>query len=268
MGFRREFATAVPETTMRFTGHPMHAHAQPHVVHMVMGRGVLTVEGEAIVLEPRTSVWLAAGVPHAVRLEEHSIVLGPLLAAGVEPGRRIERLGVVPAITDLMLARMAAEPRTEEQHAVFTGALEELLLRLGSEAFAAPLPVHPLVARIAEVSVGSPATLAALCARVGMSERQVQRIFAEETGMSFSRWRTRRRLNEAVRCLRGGSSGMSAARTAGFATRAGLLRALSRESGVPIEVLREDPLAAAPVPPAVQGGVRGIERLSPPAAPR
>ncbi|GAA2105711.1 hypothetical protein GCM10009823_31280 [Brevibacterium salitolerans] len=246
MGFRREFATVVPETAMRFTGHPMHAHDRPHLVHLVMGRGRLTADGTDILLEPRTSVWLAADVPHAVRLEEHSIVLGPVLAGHVAPAVRVQRLGAVPGITRLMLARMAAEPRTPEQCAVFTDGLEELLLQLRVEAFPAVMPVHPVAARIAEAAVSSPAPLAALCARVGMSERQVQRIFADETGMSFSRWRTRRRLSEAVRGLRGGASATSAARAAGFATRAGLLRALSRESAVPVEVLREDPLAAVP----------------------
>lgn len=248
MGFRRELATSVPENAVRFVGHSEHVHDVPHLVHMVMGRGTLTVHGARIVLEPRGSVWLAAGVPHSLSLDEHSIALGPLLAPHSSPGERVRRLGVVPAITDLMLARLAAQPHTEEQCALFTDSLDDILTAISTDEFVAPLPVHPTARQIAETAVGSPATLAALCGRVGMSPRQAQRIFAAETGLSFHRWRTLRRLNRALRSMRSGSSGESAARLAGFSSRASLLRALSRESGVPLADLRVDPLACLPAP--------------------
>lgn len=249
MGFRRELATAVPENRVRFVGHPEHVHDVPHLIHMVMGRGTLTVDGERIALEPRNSVWLAAGVSHALSLYEHSIALGPLLDPRTSPAERMRRLGVVPAITDLMLARLAAQPHTEQQRALFTDSLDEILTTLDTDRFAAPMPVHPTVAQIAESAIDSPATLSALCDRMGMSTRQAQRIFATETGMSFHRWRTRRRLNRALRSLRSGSTAESAARAAGFATRSSLLRALSRESGTPLDTLRANPLACLPTPP-------------------
>lgn len=48
----------------------------------------------------------------------------------------------------------------------------------------------------------------------------------------------------AVEHLRGGGELTAAARAAGYATRVGLLRALSRESGVPVSVLAEDAVRA------------------------
>lgn len=243
MGFRRELATSVPENSVRFTGHPKHVHDVPHLVHMVMGRGTLTVDDERIVLGPRSSVWLDAGVPHAMSLDEHSIALGPFLDPHNTPGIRIRRLGVVPAITDLMLARLAAQPHTDQQCALFSDSLGDILTAISTDEFVTPVPVHPTVYQIAESSVDSPATLATLCDQVGMSPRQVQRIFAAETGMGFHRWRNRRRLNRALRSMRSGSSAESAARIAGFSGRASLLRALSRESGVPLAALRANPLA-------------------------
>lgn len=254
MGFRRDLASAVPENRLRFTGHPEHVHEVPHLVHMIMGRGVLSVDGAKITLEPRTSAWLAADVPHALALDEHSIALGPFLSPHVTPVGRVRCLGVVPAITDLMLARLAAQPTTDEQCALFTDGLDEILLAQSTDQFDAPMPVHPTVVQIAEIAVDSPATLAVLCQRVGLSTRQAQRIFVAETGMSFHRWRTRRRLNRAVRSMRNGSTGESAARVAGFATRASLLRALSRESGVPVDDLRADPLAHLPLHAATTVG--------------
>ena len=125
MGFTRELAMAVPESRVRFFGHPEHTHQVPHIVHMVMGRGHLTVDGSGITLEPRTSVLLAPGVPHALELDRHSIALGPFLSPRNTPVERVRRLGVVPAITDL-IADGAADNRTDR------GA-GNLVLILGSD---------------------------------------------------------------------------------------------------------------------------------------
>lgn len=234
---------AVPESRVRFFGHSEHSHEVPHIVHMVMGRGRLTVDGSVVTLEPRASVLLAPGVPHALVLDEHSIALGPFLSPRNTPVERVRRLGVVPALTDLMLARLAAQPYTHEQVTLFTDSLDDIVSALLTEAFAVPTPAHPTARQIAEVATDSSATLAELCGWFSISPRQIQRLFLGETGLTFQQWRTRTRLNVAIRALRGGSSGESAARSAGFANRAGLLRALSRECGTPIDDLRIDPLA-------------------------
>lgn len=233
---------AVPESRVRFFGHTEHVHEVPHIVHMVMGRGRLVVDGSTIVLEPRASVLLAAHVPHALDLDEHSIALGPYLSPRNAPAERVRRLGAVPAITDLMLARLAAQPHTEDQVALFTDSLDDIVSALLADPFAVPTPIHPTARRISEVARDSPDPLATMCERSGISPRQIQRLFLSETGLTFHQWRTRHRLNLAIRALRGGSSGESAARTAGYSNRAGLLRALSRESGTPVDALRVDPL--------------------------
>lgn len=77
-----------------------------------------------------------------------------------------------------------------------------------------------------------------------MSARQVQRIFVTETGWPFSRWRGRARLNAAVAHLAGGGDLAVAARLSGFSTRAGLVKALSRETGIAADRLTADPRAA------------------------
>lgn len=256
MGFRRELAEAVPEHRVRFVGHPEHVHQVPHLIHMVMGRGLLRADGGAITLEPRHSVLLAPGVPHALDLDDHSIALGPFLSPRNSPVERVRRLGVVPEITHLMLARLAAQPHTDEQVALFTESLDHTIADLHTDEFAVPLPVHPTARQIAAAATGSAETLTTLCDRAGMSTRQVQRLFVDETGLTFHSWRTRHRLNRAIRGLRGGSSCESAAHTAGYSGRASLLRALSRESGIPLEDLRDDPLARLTPGPAGMVGHR------------
>lgn len=244
MGFDPALANAVPENVVRFVGHTTHVHEEPHLIHMVLGAGTLSVDGESIRLEPRISVWLDRDVPHALTLDPPAIALGPLLAPQVRPSRRVQVLGAVPAISDLMLARLAAQPHTEAQVDLFTRSLETVLLRLARDDFRAPDPVHPVVARIAHESVLSTATLAQLSARAGITPRHVQRTFRAETGMGFVRWRRRRRLSIAMRALATGTTPAVAARRSLFSSSTSLLRAMSSESGVPFEELREDPVSA------------------------
>ncbi|MGO1341600.1 MAG: helix-turn-helix domain-containing protein, partial [Cellulosimicrobium funkei] len=109
-------------------------------------------------------------------------------------------------------------------------------------------------------------TLDELADRRHASARHVQRLFVEETGLPFGRWRTRAHLNVAIARLRGGSQLDAAARAAGYATRAGLLRALSRETGQPVADLARDPLAVLDRAPRDAGpgarAARADERLS------
>ncbi|MBK0331614.1 helix-turn-helix domain-containing protein [Brachybacterium sp. MASK1Z-5] len=247
MGFDPALARAVPENAVRFLGHAEHTHEVPHLVHMVMGHGVLTAPGHRLVLEPRSSVWLAARVPHALDLSDHSIALGPVLREEISPDRPVAALGVVPSIAELMIARMAAGPTSPSQCDLFTDALERILVSLQQDAFPTPLPTHTTVRRIAFEACALPeATLGGLCSRHRISPRQAQRLFREQTGMTFTRWRRRRLLSEAARSLRGDSSLASAARSAGFGGREDLLRALSQETGVPVPEVRQDPRAHLP----------------------
>jgi AraC-like DNA-binding protein len=60
--------------------------------------------------------------------------------------------------------------------------------------------------------------LEALSAECGASKRTMQRLFAEESGMSFSRWRQRARLVHAMQSLAAGQSVTNAALEAGYST--------------------------------------------------
>lgn len=246
MGFDPHLARTVPESTVRFEGHAEHVHDEPHLIHVVMGKGVLTVPGGRRVLEPRSSVWMDGRVPHALELSEHTIALGPILELSVRPPEPLVMLGVMPAITDLMLARLAAEPYTPEQRAVFTRALGRILLDLDEDPFAVPEPTHAVARTIGrEAQQHGETTLQYLCARHQVSTRHVQRLFLEQTGVSFRTWRTRRALGVAARSLREGASRAAAARVGGFSSASALLRALSRHTGTPEVELRRDPLAFA-----------------------
>lgn len=237
----RSLGTVVPENTIRFLGHDTHTHAEPHLVYVVSGIARMTVDGEPLMLRRRESVWLASHVPHSVSLSDDGMVLGPLLDAADAPQQRVRTLGVVPALAEVMTTILGAAPRTAEQVAPFRAAIGRILQRQSRQYFPVSLPTHPVCAALARDALRLPYTLERLAEKHRMSPRQVQRVFLEETGVPFARWRSRARMNAAVALLLGGSDLAIAARASGYATRAGLVRALSRETGVLVEDLIADP---------------------------
>ncbi|WP_152360792.1 helix-turn-helix domain-containing protein [Microlunatus speluncae] len=240
--------TVVPRHSIRFLGHDEHSHEVPHLVHLVRGSARLTVDGEPIRLRQGESVWLAAEVPHAMRLTPGSLAIGPMLSPGSAPaGTRVRRLGVLPALTTLITTILGAAPETPAEVLPFRRALEELLGGLDAEHFAVRQPVDPIVRRLADEAAAGTDTLDRIAARNYLSVRQAQRMFLDETGLPFTRWRTRTRLNRAVAALRAGESLDAARRAADYATRTGLLRALSRETGRSERDLAADPLGALQV---------------------
>ncbi|QJW36772.1 helix-turn-helix domain-containing protein [Cellulosimicrobium protaetiae] len=246
----------VPGNSIRFLGHDTHEHDEPHLVHVVAGTAKLVVDGAALTLRAHENLWLAPHVPHSMRLPGESMALGPVLSPGVEPPSRVHRLGVVPAITSVLTAVMCASPATPEQVVPFRAALEDVLRGLAGDYFALTLPVHPVARAVAEDARRGAATLDELADRRRASARHVQRLFVEETGLAFGRWRTRAHLNLAVARLRGGSHLDAAARAAGYASRAGLLRALSRETGISVADLARDPVTALAAPRVEDAGGR------------
>jgi AraC-like DNA-binding protein len=240
----RSLATVVPENSVRFLGHDTHTHDVPHLVYVVTGTAEITIDDDEVITLRRTeAVWLAAHVPHAARLSPDGMVLGPLLDAEVSPPQRVRVLGVVPALVDVMTTVLGAAPNGD-QVGPFRAALGEILGQLSRQYFPVTVPSHPSARALAREAVRSPYTLEQLAERHHLSPRQVQRVFAEETGLPFARWRSRARMNAAVSHLLGGGTLPTAARMAGYSSRAGLLRGLARETGIAPEELAADAAGA------------------------
>jgi|GEM_PF-1039035 len=97
----------------------------------------------------------------------------------------------------------------------------------------------PLTAPIAQALVDDPAstlTLDEWAARLHVSPVSIRRAFLTETGMPFSRWRTRARLRLAVERLRAGEPVTAVAHAVGMSHN-GLLAACRRDLGLPPSAL-------------------------------
>lgn len=229
---------------VRFHGHAPHSHDTPHLVYVIAGTGRLTIDDHIITLRAGQCAWIPANVVHCLDLSDDGMALGPMLSQdGAPPGGRTRVLGPVPALSELITVLLCAAPETEEEREPLRSALEKLLRAIAHEFFPLSIPDHPVANAIALEAARFEGTLDDLAERQFTSVRHIQRLFIEETGLTFARWRTRARLNLAIVSLRAGDSVSAAVQVSGFSTRTGLLKALSRECGFPLEKLMADPAA-------------------------
>lgn len=227
---------------VRLSGHPWHTHPEPQLIYVAVGGGRVLVPDEVHELAVGDAIWLPAHCQHALELTPGGVVLGPLLSAtSGPPGDSPRLVHAHPGLPPLMITLLGVAPDSDEEVAHFRRAIENLLADSLPGWFDLPRPTHREAARIAECCVDSSETLEQLARRHFVSARQLRRVFLAETGMSFAQWRTRARLNIAIDLLGRGVTARVAAEAASFATREGLLKALSRECGLSAERLVADP---------------------------
>jgi len=105
-----------------------------------------------------------------------------------------------------------------------------------------PHPVDSRARKLADrlrANPREPRSLAALSMECGASKRTMQRLFAEESGMSFSRWRQRARLIHAMQSLAAGQSVTTAALDAGYGTTSAFISMFRKQLGTtPARYLR------------------------------
>ena len=92
----------------------------------------------------------------------------------------------------------------------------------------------PRAVRVAEVLVADPSDrrpLEQICKMAGASKRTVERLFQEEAGMSFGKWRQQLRLMQGMRFLAEGAKVTHAALEAGYSTPSAFISMFRRALG-------------------------------------
>lgn len=239
-----DLRTVVPQSGPRLAGHRPHRHQVPELIYVVAGRAEVKAAGVSHRLSAREALWLSPGVLHSTRYADEGMAFGALLSDSTRPAGEVQVIAPMPRLDSLMRTILAAAPVGEQQIAPFRDALDALLCSLGRPHFTLRRPRHPAARRVADADPTEPVTLSDLARREAISLRQLQRIFADETGLSAARWRRRARLNLAVTAIRSGRSLAGAARNAGYSGRSSMVRALARETGLSEETILADPVAA------------------------
>lgn len=227
-----------------------HHHDRDQLVHGE--RGVMTVRTDdgAWIVPPGYAVWVPAGVIHEVRAASDVAMRTLYLRrdAGVPVGPRC-RVVAVPALVRELIGRVVTLPREYPEagaEARLVAVLADELVELPSAPLDLPLPRDRRALAVAEALIVDPADgreLSEWGRDAGASTRTLARLFQAETGMSFGRWRQRRRLLAALERLAAGEPVTAVALDLGYASPSAFIAMFRRALGAPPTRYLKDPTA-------------------------
>jgi AraC-like DNA-binding protein len=204
---------------------PSHFHDRDQIVYA--SRGVMTVRTSAgtWVVPTHRAVWIPAAVPHTITMSGmvamRTLYLRPRLAKALP--RDCCVINVSPLLKELILhacTLATLKKRIKRQHHLIDVIIDQLEaiqmvpLQLPNLADARALRVAEVL--IADPSDGRP--LAQICKVSGAGKRTIERLFQEDVGMTFGKWRQQLRLMQAMRLLAEGEKVTYAALEAGYNT--------------------------------------------------
>lgn len=241
-----------------------HAHPRGQLLWAVTG--VIKVASHACiwVVPPSHAVWIPGGVPHRVATETDA----EMLNLYVDPSRELRKgkgpMGQGCAVLELTpflreLIRLLGERSPGGVYDARVQRLAEVALdelkALPEAPPSLPGGQDPRLVRLTRHLATNPADtrpLAELARVVGAAPRTLERLFRNETGLSFRQWRNRLRLLAAIDALNRGESSTSIAFSLGWSNPSAFAAAFRAQFGAtPQRFLQRPPLpldAVAPPP--------------------
>ncbi|MCC7001045.1 MAG: helix-turn-helix transcriptional regulator [Gemmatimonadaceae bacterium] len=233
-----------------------HDHAWLQVVYAESGVMTVSADDHQWVVPPHRCLLLPPRVPHAVSIVSttamRTLYLRHSLARGLADAIRV--MDVSPLLRELILECVqlgALDRRTAQDRALATVLLARLR-EAPTLGVGLPLPADPRARRVAEFVLADPGAslpLADLAARAAASARTIERLFTDETGLSFGRWRQQARLQHALRRLAEGDPVTTVSLACGYDSPSAFSAMFRRALGAnPRDYLSAPRAAAVPRP--------------------
>ncbi|OKK25156.1 AraC family transcriptional regulator [Streptomyces sp. CB02488] len=220
-------------------------------------RGVLGVAvDDAHWVLPRTmALWIPAGVVHRTGATRDAV----LCSLYFHPDRcDKDWTQPTPVAVDGLLAHLIAhlgrDNLPDDERLRAEAVVLDLLHPLPATPIDVPEPTDARVRAVADALLArpdDPRGLEAYARAAGVSRRTLTRLFVQDTGMNFDRWRTHVRLRAALPLLAEGLPVSRVAHAVGYATPSAFLAAFRRTVGTsPGRYLNGDASSEAPGPDA------------------
>src|ERR1700685_2328231 len=204
---------------------PLHFHDRDQLVYA--SRGVMTVrtrDGTWVVPTHR-AVWIPAAVPHTITMSGtvamRTLYLRPRLASTLP--RNCCVINVSPLLKELILhaCTLTALKKSIQWQRHLIEVIVDQLKVIQMVPLQLPNLSDRRALRVAHTLIADPSNrqpLARICKGSGAAKRTIERLFQEEAGMTFGKWRQQLRLMQAMRLLGEGAKVTHAALEAGYST--------------------------------------------------
>lgn len=228
---------------------PLHYHNADQLVYA--SHGVMTVrtdEGSWVVPTHR-AVWIPARVPHMIAMSGvvamRTIYLQPRLAKNLP--RQCCVVSVPPLLRELVLhvCSLGLLKANVRRYRHLTQVILDEMEELPRLPLYLANPTDPRAVRVAEMLEANPGdrtAVARLCKTAGCTTRTLERLFQEQVGVSFAKWRQQLRLMHGMRLLAEGTKVTYAALEAGYSTPSAFIAMFRKTLGTtPTEYFRPAP---------------------------
>ena len=204
---------------------PLHFHDRDQLVYA--SRGVMTIRTRngTWVVPPNRAVWIPAAMSHSIKMSGavamRTLYLKPRIAMGLPRDCCVINVSALLKELILYACTLRALKKTEKSHDHLIGVILHQLETVQMVPLQLPNLSDPRLLRIAQIFVADPSdrrTLAQCCRVIGASKRSVERLFKQEIGMTFGKWRQQLRLMQAMRLLTEGAKVTHAALESGYST--------------------------------------------------
>ncbi|QHE76254.1 AraC family transcriptional regulator [Hydrogenophaga sp. PBL-H3] len=221
---------------------------QVTVVHTGDADGERSPLETTTIVPPSRAVWIPPLARHAVTIVESAQLLTLYIDGNAVPAHwsRSRVLVVSPLLRELVHAlNRPQRPAGEAGQALLTLLLDEME-HADTQPLGVPMPSATggdrRLRNLCEAVMQAPAqhgTLAAWAAHGGASERTLARLFRDELGTSFQRWRQQVVLAHALPMLARGVSVGRVAEASGYASESAFSAMFKSAMGLPPTRLRE-----------------------------
>lgn len=204
---------------------PLHFHPEDQLVYA--SQGVMTIQTEqgTWVVPPQRAVWIPARIPHTIAMSGavsmRTLYLKPRLVRSLP--RTCCVVNVSPLLRELILH--ACTFKVLRRRTRIQAHLLDLLLdqmeAVQSVPLQLPRPLDSRALRVSETLLRDPGdarSLGELCRAAGASKRTIERLFQDETKLTFGKWRQQLRLMRSLQLLAAGEKVAYAALECGYST--------------------------------------------------
>ena len=215
-----------------------HAHDWHQLIYASEGvMWVHTAQGDWVV-PPNRAVWVPAGVEHGIELTAKVLVQTIYLAADIsdELPRQCCAVNVSPLLRELIVhtVKLGNLDVSIPSRARLIGFLIDQLSVLPAIALQLPLPADERAKRAVawlRAHPADPGRIKSVARQACTSARTLERLFQQETGMTFGRWRQQLRLLQAMQLLAAGRPVTAVALEVGYDSPSAFIAMFKRTLG-------------------------------------
>ncbi|MCY1219289.1 HTH-type transcriptional regulator NimR [compost metagenome] len=227
-----------------------HSHPRAQLIYAYSGAILVDTEIGSWVVPPQRAVWVPCDMRHAMQACGNVEMRTVYVRQDAVPGEFTTCCVVaVPPLLRELISEMVRMP-VDYDEAGRDDLVARLLLQemrpLSVVPLHLPMPQDARLARICTRIVADPSdetSVEAWSQSVGASERTIIRLFPEQTGMTFSRWKQQARLMVAVRLLAEGRPVIDIALQLGYESPSAFTAMFRRALGMtPTEYFRDTPI--------------------------